>query len=192
MAETTQAGQEVAGSKEGSAAKAINPMRSIIVSKITMNIGAGKNEGMLKKGEKLLGTLCKTVKPIQTKTTKRIPGFGLRPGLAIGVKSTVRSSKGALELLKKLLVARENLLPLKSFDAQGNFSFGVAEYIDVPGMEYDPELKVMGFEVAVTLERAGFRVARRKLNARKIGKAHKVNRDDAIAFVREVLGVKVE
>ncbi len=179
-------------SNQGNAASSTgkkNVMSDVIVSKITLNVGAGKSEANLKKGQKLLGMLS-PVKPILTKTKKRIPSFGLRPGLAIGVKATVR--KGALELVKKFLKARENTLKASSFDKQGNFSFGVAEYIDVEGMEYDPELKIMGFEVAVTLERKGFRVARRKEYPRKVGKSHVVSKEDAIAFAKEVLGVNIE
>ena len=60
-----------------------NVMKGIRIEKITLNIGAGKNEDLLKKGLKLLHKITST-KPVETKTKKRIPGWGLRPGLAIG------------------------------------------------------------------------------------------------------------
>ena len=112
-----------------------NPMQEIKISKITLNIGAGKNEDLLKKGIKLLQKLS-PLKPVKTITKKRIPGWGLRPGLAIGCKVTVRD--GAKELIQRLLVAKENKLTVKNFDSQGNFSFGIAEYIDIEGLTYDP------------------------------------------------------
>jgi large subunit ribosomal protein L5 len=166
-----------------------NSMREIKVSKVTLNIGAGKNEDLLKKGLKLLQKLS-PLNPVKTITKKRIPGWGLRPGLAIGAKVTIR--KDTEELLKKLLVAKENILKEKCFDNQGNFSFGVPEYIDIEGLEYDPDLKIIGLEAAVTLERPGYRVKKRKITPRKINKNHKITKEDAIAFIKEKFAVEVQ
>lgn len=165
-----------------------NPMREIRIAKLTMNIGSGKDEDHLKKGIKLLQKLS-SMAPVKTKTSKRIPGWGLRPGLVIGCKVTVR--KNAAQLLKRLLAAKENTLSRKNFDTQGSFSFGVPEYIDIEGIEYDPELKIMGLEVAVTLERPGYRVRKRKLNQKVLGKTHIITKDEAMDFVRK-LGVEVK
>ncbi len=166
-----------------------NLMRKIRVTKITLNCGAGKNEALLEKGVKLLTKLSPVV-PMKTKTTKRIPGWGLRPNLAIGCKATIRH--GAKELLLRLLEAREMKLMAKQFDAQGNFSFGIAEYIDIPGLEYDPDLKIMGLEVAVSLERPGYSIKRRKVRSAKVGASHIVSKEDAIKFAREELGITIE
>ena len=167
-----------------------NPMKEIKIEKITLNIGVGKNEDMLKKGLVLLKKLSGDVEPISTITNKRIPGWSLRPGLKIGCKVTIR--KNTPELLKRLLVAKENVLQKTNFDDQGNFSFGIPEYIDIEGLEYDPDLKIMGLEVAVTLFRQGYRVKNRKLKSKKIGKSHKITKDNAITFASEKLGVEVQ
>src|SRR3990167_1392970 len=103
-----------------------NPLRAIKITKITLNVGAGKNEDLLKKGLKLLERLA-PVAPIKTVTKKRIPGWGLRPGLAIGCKVTIR--KEPQQLLKRLLAAKGNSIPESCFDTSGNFSFGIPEYI---------------------------------------------------------------
>ncbi len=166
-----------------------NPLREIHVAKITLNIGAGKNEDVLKKGLKLLQKIT-PLKPVKTATKKRIPGWSLRPGLEIGAKVTIRA--GAEELLKRLLVAKENTLKESNFDNLGNFAFGIPEYIDIEGLAYDPELKIMGLEAAVTLERPGYRVKQRKVSPRKIGKSHQITQEEAIAFVREKFGVAVK
>ena len=166
----------------------LNSMKNIRIAKITLNIGVGKSEDMMKKGLKLLQKLT-PVKPVKTTTQKRIPGWGLRPGLNIGCKATVR--KNADVLLKRLFVAKENVLKLSNFDRQGNFSFGVPEYIDIADLEYDPELKIMGLEVAVTLERPGFRVKNRKLKSTKLGKGHNITKSEAVDFVQK-LGVEVQ
>ena len=166
-----------------------NSMRDIRVTKITLNIGAGKNDDTLKKGLTLLKKLTPVV-PVKTSTDKRIPGWGLRPGLVIGCKVTVR--KDAKELLIRLLKAKDNILKSRNFDAQGSFSFGIAEYIDIPGLEYDPDLKIMGLEVAVTLERPGFRIKKRKISPQKVGKKHLISKEDAMNFATTELGVTIE
>src|SRR3989344_1580536 len=121
-----------------------NVMKEIKIAKVTLNIGAGKDVEMLKKGLKLLQKLSGEIKPVTTITTKRIPGWNLRPGLKIGCKVTIR--KNTVELLKRLLAAKNNSLSEGNFDNQGNFSFGVPEYIDIKGLDYDPDLKIMGLE----------------------------------------------
>lgn len=164
-----------------------NVMKGIRIEKITLNIGAGKNEDLLKKGLKLLHKITST-KPVETKTKKRIPGWGLRPGLAIGCKVTVR--KDCEKLLKRLVAAKDNALDQRNFDNQGNFSFGIPEYIDIAGLEYDPELQIIGLEAAVTLERPGFRVRKRTLKTAPVGKAHLISKEEAISFVQK-LGIEV-
>lgn len=162
-------------------------MKKIRIAKVTLNIGAGKNEDALKKGIRLLKKIT-PVEPVKTLAKKRIPGWGLRPGLAIGCKVTVRKDTEAL--LKRLFVAKENVLSEKNFDTQGNFSFGIPEYIDIEGLEYDPDLKILGLEVSVTLERPGNRVKHRRIKAGRVGKHHQVTKEQAIEYVKS-LGVEV-
>jgi large subunit ribosomal protein L5 len=158
-------------------------MRNIRIEKITLNVGAGKDEGVLQRGVKLF-KLITGVEPVKTITRKRVPSWGLRPGLAIGCKYTLRGEK-ATELLKRLLESKDNRLSMKQFDKEGNFSFGISEYIDIPGVEYDPEIKIMGFEVAVTLERPGFHIKKRKINARSIPQKHRITKEDAIQYMKD-------
>lgn len=99
--------------------------------------------------------------------------------------------KDVEDMLKRLLEAKENTLRKTSFDSSGNFSFGIKEYIDVPGTDYDPKIGMIGFDVAVTLERPGYRVKRRKL-PKKLGKSHMIKKEEAIDFVAERFNVKIE
>ena len=163
-------------------------MKKIKIAKITLNIGAGKNEELLNKGLILLQKLSPQTS-VKTVAKKRIPGWGLRQGLAIGCKVTIRKNAG--ELLKRLLTAKGNALSTRNFDTEGNFSFGIPEYIDIPGLEYDPKLKIMGLEAAVTLERPGYRIKKRKVKVERVGKKHLISKDEAIAFMKE-LGVDVQ
>ncbi|MBI2662510.1 50S ribosomal protein L5 [Candidatus Woesearchaeota archaeon] len=166
-----------------------NPMREIKIAKVTLNVGAGKSEDLMKRGLKLLGILALGCTPVKTTTKRRIPGWGLRPGLAIGCKVTVR--KDAEKLLKRLLAAKENKLKVSNFDNSGNLSFGIPEYIDIEGVKYDPELKIMGLEVAVTLERFGYRVKKRRIKQTSIGKKQQITKQEAMAFIKK-LGVEVQ
>lgn len=165
-----------------------NPMREIRITQIGLNIGSGKDEALLKKGLVLLKKIS-GLEPVQTVTKKRIPGWGLRPGLAIGCKVTIR--KNPEEMLKRLLAAKKNILSKRNFDDQGNFSFGIPEYIDIAGVAYDPELKIFGLEVAVTLERPGFRIKKRKNAPKKVGKHHHISQEEAIKFIQQKFETKI-
>lgn len=164
-------------------------MRTIKIEKITLNIGTGEPGDKLEKARKLLNTIS-GMKAVPTVTNKRIPTWKIRPGLQIGCKVTVRGKK-AKELFIRLLKALDNHLPEEKFDKQGNLSFGIKEYLDVPGLKYDAEVGVIGFDVAVTLERAGFRIKRRKLKRKRMSKRHLISKEDAIEFMKKEFGVKV-
>lgn len=166
-----------------------NTMQHIKMSKLTLNIGAGEPGDKLNKALRLLETISHA-KPVKTKTKKRIPTWGIRPGLAIGAKVTLRGKK-AEELLKTLLKALDSKLPATKFDACGNFSFGIKEYIDIPGIEYEPSIGILGLEAAVTLTRPGFRIAHR-LKKSKIGSRHRITQEQAIAFMKEKFNIIVE
>lgn len=169
--------------------KTDHPMRRIRIEKITLNIGAGKDEEELKRGLKLFKKIT-GIEPVKTITHKRIPAWELRPGLVIGCKLTLRG-KQAHDLLRRFLEARDNKLHARQFDRNGNISFGIPEYIDVPGVGYDPDIKIMGFEVAVTLERPGFHIARRKVKQRKISADHRIHPTEAIRFMGNEFGTAI-
>ena len=77
-------------------------------------------------------------------------------------------------------------------DKQGNFAFGVHEYIDFPGAKYDPGIAMFGFDVCVSLSRKGRRIALRKLRPSSVGKSHRVTKEEAMEFAKSALNVKLE
>ncbi len=160
----------------------MNPMQQILVEKVTLNMGVGGPGDKLDKAMKLLKIISSS-KPVSTSSNKRIPTWGVRPKLPIACKVTVRGKK-AEELLGRLLKAIDNTIPKRKFDKFGNFSFGIVEYIDIPGVPYDPSIGVIGLEVAVTLARKGFRIKRRARAASKVPARHKVNTTQAIEFMK--------
>lgn len=167
-----------------------NPMKEIRLEKVTLNIGAGKDQARLEKGLALLNAIASAT-PIKTVTSKRIQEWGLRPGLPIGCKMTLRKDV-ANKILSRLLSAVDNKLREKQFDDNGNIAFGVHEYIDIPGVKYDPKIGIMGLEVCITLERPGYRIKRRRLLARKIPTRHRISRQEAIDFMAKNFNIKVE
>ncbi len=167
-----------------------NPMRQIRIEKVVLNIGCGGDLQKVEKAEKLLKYLTGREKVLITKS-KRRSTFGIAKGKPIGVKVTLRKKK-ALEFLKKAFAAIDNKLKASWFDEEGNFSFGIKEYIDLPGVKYKPEIGMLGMDVCVTLERPGFRIKRRKVQKRKIPKEHRISKEEAIEWVKKTFGVEVE
>lgn len=166
----------------------MNPTREIRIEKITINIGCGEAGEKLDKAKKLLEKLTNR-KVILTHTTKRTT-FGTPKGRTIGCKVTLRK-KEAEEFLKKALDAVDLKLSEDSFDSQGNFSFGVKEHIDLPGVKYDPEIGIYGMDICVTLERKGFRVKRKRIPS-KVGKSHRILPNEAREWVIKNYGAKIE
>jgi len=167
----------------------MSSMKDIRIEKVTLNIGAGKNQERLDKAFSLLKTITEK-EPVRTTTQKRINAWGLRPGLPIGCKVTLRK-KDATDVLKRLVEAKEFLLNESNYDLNGNIAFGLNEYIDIPGMKYLPDIGAMGLQVCVTLARPGFRVKYRKIQKRKIPKQHKISKEEAIKYMSDEFKIKI-
>lgn len=160
-----------------------------MLDKITLNIGVGSGGGVKIDNAKKLLEKVTGVKPVSTKAKKRNPSFDIKKGDLIGVKITLRKD-GAMNVLKKCLEAVNFRLPASSFDNQGNFSFGVHEYIELKGVKYDPDIGMMGFDVCATLSKPGKRVGLRRIKPARIPLKQRVSKKEAIEFAKG-LGVEV-
>ena len=165
-------------------------MQGIRIEKVTVNIGVGSPGERLDFAKELLSKLSGK-KPVETTAKKRNPVWKLRVGLPIGTKVTLRG-KGAEEFLGKALTAKKKTLNSTNFDKTGNFSFGVAEYIDFPGAKYDPRIGMFGFDISVSLTRPGKRVQYRRIRPSKVGKRQRISKDNAIEFAKSKLSIKIE
>ena len=160
-------------------AKENNPMRKIKIEKVILGVG-GTGE-QLDKGTKLLGLLTGR-KPSKRKSSRRIPSLGVRPGLEIGAMVTIR--KNPEVILKRMLTAIDNKLRKKQI-AENHFSFGLKEYIEVPGIEYQRDIGIMGFDVTVTFKRTGRRVGLRKIKSSKMSKKQNISKQEIIKFMED-------
>ncbi|MBT96515.1 MAG: 50S ribosomal protein L5 [Candidatus Pacearchaeota archaeon] len=156
-----------------------NIMRNIKIEKVVLSVGGTKEE--LEKGVKLLNMLTNK-KPAKTKSKKRIPSLNVRPGLEVGAVVTLR--KNAKEFLKKMLTTIDNKLKKKQI-SENNFSFGIKEYIEIPGVEYQREIGIMGFDITVVFKRSGRRIRIRKIKKGKIPKRQIISPDEIIKFMEE-------
>ena len=181
-----QATVKEAGEKEE---RKENPMRRIRVEKVVVNSCIGASTPRLERAAKIIEMLTGQ-KPQLRKAKRTIKGFGIYKGQPIAVRVTLRKEK-AVEFLQKALQAVNNTLKASSFDENGNFSFGIKEHLDIPGTKYDPELGIIGMDVCVHLSRPGLRVALRRRARGKIGPSHKITREEAMEFMRQVFGARI-
>ncbi len=165
-----------------------NPMREILLEKVVINIGVGESGERHQRAYRMLEQLVEQ-KPAITYAKKTIKNFGIRKGEAIGVKVTLRGEK-AMKFLLDALKVKEMKLSRRSI-GDGYFAFGIEEHIDLPGVEYDPDIGIFGMDVCVTLMRRGFRVAKRRRCRSKVGAKHRITKEETIDWL-ESLGVVVE
>ena len=167
-----------------------NPMLEPRITKVTVNIGVGESGERLLLAERVL-TLLTGMTPVRTisRTTNR--DLKVREGSPIGCKVTMRDQEKIAVFLKNALWARDNTLPAYNFDAQGNLSFGVADYTDFAELKYDPEIGIYGMDINVVLERPGHRVSRRRKRKRSVNRSHWVSQSESQDWFREKYGLTI-
>lgn len=166
-----------------------NPMEEPHIAKVVVNIGVGEGGDELRKAERVLQMVTDR-KPTHTLATQHNREWGIRKGQPVGVKVTLRGEE-AREFLKTAFWVRNNEIPQWSFDDDGNLNFGIADYTDFPDHRYDPDIGIFGMDIAVVLERPGYRVKRRRLLKRKVPERHRVGRGEAMEFIEDQFDVEV-
>ena len=164
-------------------------MRDIHVDKVVVHMGVGESGEKLVKAENIMKTITKQT-PIRSIAKMTQPAFSIRKGAPIGCKVTLRG-KSARDFLETSLKIIDKILFESQLDKSGNFSFGIEEHTDFPGMSYDPQIGIYGMDVNVVLERRGIRITRRRMGQKKLPAKQRVSKQDAIAFLREKYQVEV-
>lgn len=164
-------------------------MQAPRIAKVTVNMGVGEGGDRLAKAEATMEKLTGQ-KPMRTFGKMNNRDLGVRPGMPIGCKVTLRG-EGAESFVQRALYTRHNKIFNWSFDNQGNLQFGVTDHTTFEGERYDPEIGVFGMDVAITLEKPGHRIKHRRLLSRKVPARHRVTREEALAFLTEKFTMEV-
>ena len=126
------------------------------VSKIVVNMGVGEAVTRSAALEGAIDDLAVITgqRPMVARAKKSIAGFKLREGNAIGAKVTLRGDR-MYEFLDRLInlaiprVRDFRGLSLKSFDGNGNYTFGVTEQLIFPEIEYDKIDSTRGMDITI-------------------------------------------
>lgn len=93
-------------------------------------------------------------RPCVTVAKKSIASFGVREGMPVGCRATVRGAR-AWEFLDRLLnIALPRIrdfrgLPRKSFDGRGNYSLGIDDHLIFPELSYDDVKTQRGMDITI-------------------------------------------
>jgi large subunit ribosomal protein L5 len=133
-----------------------NVMQVPSLSKIVLNVGVGRalvQQSLLEGAVRDLETITGQ-KAVVTKAKKSIAGFKLREGNAIGAKVTLRGDRmwEFFDRLISLAIPRirdfRGLNP-RSFDGNGNYTFGVTEQLIFPEVDYDKVDAPRGMDITL-------------------------------------------
>ena len=126
------------------------------LSKVVINMGVGEAAHDKKHLQSALENLTVIAgqKPVTTTARKSVASFKIREGWPLGCKVTLRGEKmyDFIERLINIAIPRERDfrgLNSKSFDGQGNYSFGIKEQIIFPEINYDNIDNIRGMDVCI-------------------------------------------
>ncbi len=166
-----------------------NVMLEPRIDKVVVHVGVGESGQRLVNAETILKAITHQT-PVRSIAKKTLPTFGIKKHEPIGAKLTLRG-QAAEDFLIVALKAAGNSLRRSQFDEQGNFSFGIEEHTDFPGMKYDPEIGIFGMDVSVAMKRAGYRIARRRVAQKKLPQRQRLNKADTMDFVGKKFNVSI-
>jgi large subunit ribosomal protein L5 len=166
-----------------------NPMKEISLFKVVINIGVGKSGEPLERAKNALNELTGHTPSVRG-AKKSVRDFNIHKGEPIGTMVTLRHND-AMDFLKRVMEAKKNNIKSSSFDNSGNLSLGIHEHIDIPGTKYNPDIGIFGMDVCSSLTRPGYRISKKR-HPSKVGRKHKITKDDAINFFKNNFGVNVE
>jgi large subunit ribosomal protein L5 len=165
-----------------------NVMKKISIEKVVVNIAVGKSGEPLERAKRALQELTGQTPSVRG-AKKNFRDFGIHKGEPIAAIVTLRREV-AEQFLKGIIGAKANTFQASSFDEMGNISVGIHEHIDIPGTKYNPEIGIVGMNVSIALVRPGYRISKRR-NKGKVGKNHRITKDESIAFFQKEHGVVI-
>ena len=133
-----------------------NVMQVPRLTKIVLNMGVGAataQASLLEGAVRDLTTIAGQ-KPVITRAKRSIAGFKLREGNAIGAKVTLRGDR-MWEFMDRLIsIAIPRIrdfrgLNSRSFDGNGNYTFGLTEQLVFPEVDYDSIDQPRGMDITI-------------------------------------------
>lgn len=126
------------------------------IQKIVINMGVGEavaDSNAMKFAKEDLARIAGQW-PVVTRAKKSIATFKLRKGMEIGCKVTLRRDRMYDFLERLVLMALPRVKDFKgfstrSFDKNGNLSFGIKEQIVFPEINYDKIKAVRGMDITI-------------------------------------------
>lgn len=146
-----------------------NPMEVPKITKVVINMCVKEATVDSKKIQNAVDdlTAISGQKPVITSAKKSIAAFKLREGMKLGAKVTLRNER-MYEFLDRLVhVAMPRIrdfrgISKKSFDGNGNYTFGIKEQIIFPEINYDKVDKIRGMDITIcttaTSNEAGYKL----------------------------------
>ena len=133
-----------------------NVMQVPRLTKVVINMGVGAATGQASLLERAVAdlTVITGQKPLVTRAKKSIAGFKLREGNAIGAKVTLRGDRmwEFMDRLISIAIPRirdfRGLNP-RSFDGNGNYTFGLTEQLVFPEIDYDSIDQPRGMDITI-------------------------------------------
>ncbi len=124
--------------------------------KVCVNMGVGRAkedyqtlENAIKEVSLILGQ-----RPVVTRAKKSISAFGVRKGMPVGLRATVRGAR-MWEFLDKLFnLALPRIrdfrgLPRDAFDGRGNYTIGITDHLIFPELSYDDVERQRGMDITI-------------------------------------------
>lgn len=147
-----------------------NRMAAPRVEKVVVNAGVGdlsKNKEGREQVAKDLATITGQL-PSTRPAKVSVAGFGIRTGMPVGMKITLRGTKMYVFLEKLFSIVLPRLrdfrgVSLKSFDKQGNYTLGISDHTVFPEIDTSKVSSSRGLEITIATNTKEKKSAKRLL-----------------------------
>ena len=133
-----------------------NPMQVPRLVKIVLNVGMGEASKAPKQMDAVVEELAMITgqRPVVTRAKKAISNFGLRAGMPVGARVTLRGARMYEFLDRMITLALPRVrdfrgMPTKSFDGRGNYTVGIKEQMIFPEIDFDKVEKIHGMDITI-------------------------------------------
>ncbi len=133
-----------------------NPNQVPRLTKIVLNVGLGEAAKTPRLVEVAVEELAQVTgqRAVVTRAKKAIANFGLRAGMPVGARVTLRGARMYEFLDRFIALAIPRIrdfrgLPTRSFDGRGSYTFGVKEQMIFPEVDYDKVEQVHGMDITL-------------------------------------------